>query len=210
MLLKEIKYENLLGETVTEKFAFHMSKSEVIEVAAKGELQPQLELIMSGNASVEQILKVFRGFVGDTVGQVSEDGKRFMRSAAITEEFMTSGAFDALLFEFLMKPGEAAEFVNNVFPADLKQLVADVQGGVTPAAAAASLTTKPVIEIPLDSLKNEVVETDPTNPDSYTDRELLDMDDDLWNLIVGPVQKGMPKRLLALSIRRRVRTKEVA
>jgi hypothetical protein len=84
-------------------------------------------------------------------------------------------------------------------PKDLKEFAEDLTAKMEGQA-------KPVTTVPLSAESFGHQDKDPLDPASYTDQQLLELDDDFWNAIVGPVKAGMDRRLLGLAMKRRVRT----
>jgi hypothetical protein len=205
MLTKEIEYDDLDGNKVKGTFWFHLSKTDLLEEAVDGSLQAKLERIVAGEASQKEILETFKEFLRKTIGERSVDGKRFTRTPEAVSAFLDSDAYATLLFELMSDAGAAAEFINGAMPKDLNQFAEEIKAkmeGSQPAVVDENGFTKP---LSAEFFGHQ--EKDPLDPAGYTDAELLELDDDFWNAIVGPVKPGMDKRLLGLAMKRRARSK---
>jgi hypothetical protein len=118
MLKKTITFPDLDGNMLTEDFYFNLNKAEVVEIGFT-DMQKQLtELLETENMS--EILKVIRGMLATAVGRRSEDGRRFIKSQEISDDFTQSEAFSELFFE-MMKYDEKQvnEFFLGMLPASL-------------------------------------------------------------------------------------------
>jgi hypothetical protein len=194
MLKKTIKYLDLDGNPVEDDFWFHLSTADILEMETEvaGGLTTKLTNMTKPGGDQTQILATFKDLVARSCGQRSDDGKRFIRTPEAKSAFLDSDAYSRFLMELMSGSDAAVEFIKGVVPADMKT---QVQAQVAKASADA---------------KEENVDVDEhylLDASDYSDEELLDLDDDLWNVIVGPVKPGMAKRLLYLSMKRRSHTK---
>lgn len=123
MLKKTITYDNIDGESVTEDFYFNLTKAEIVEmqlsVPGEGGLHDRMvEAVQSGNQT--RIIYYLKMLVGTSYGRRSgDDNKRFVKKDSFSEEFFASEAYSELFMSFFTDPDAAAEFVNNVMPANL-------------------------------------------------------------------------------------------
>lgn len=120
MLKRTITYTDFDDNVVSEVHYFNISNSELIElnVQYEGGAQAFFQRIVEaqdGKAIIEQ----FKKLILFTYGQKSEDGKRFVKSDALREEFSQTSAFDALFMDLATNTESAAQFVNGVIPKDL-------------------------------------------------------------------------------------------
>ena len=127
MLKKSITYEDFNGNQVTEEFAFHLSKAELIEMEAerRGGLAAYLQHIVDSNDGAA-IINAFKDLLLRSIGKVSEDGKRFEKDASIQDDFMQSPAYSELFMQLATDAGVAAEFVNGIIPKGLGDQVAEI------------------------------------------------------------------------------------
>lgn len=122
MYKKTITYTDYNDVTRTEDFYFNLSKAELteMEMSVTGGLSNQLKTIMAANDNSE-IIRIFKDLVLRSYGVKSEDGKRFIKSKELTEEFSQTEAYSELFVELASNDTAAAEFVNGIIPASLRE-----------------------------------------------------------------------------------------
>lgn len=127
MLKKDITYDNLDGEKVTETFYFHLNKADLAKMELEaGGMEAKLKKIIDSKNG-KSIIEAFEDIIRRSYGQRSEDGKNFIRTPEITEKFMSSEAYSALFMELLTDATKGAEFVRALVPQDLvKQLPKEI------------------------------------------------------------------------------------
>lgn len=136
MLKKEIEWEDF--DEVAQKgiFYFHLNKNELVQMlitAKDGDLVSELQAMVDAKDK-QALLVAFRDIVGKSYGErVDGNASTFYKSAAKTEEFLNSLAFDSLFTEILTDPHAAGEFINALIPANMmrdpkmKKALADAQ-----------------------------------------------------------------------------------
>lgn len=124
MLKKTVTYEDFDGATQSEDIYFNLSKSELMEmeVSYPGGLEQHMKKVMASNNNPE-LFRVFKDIILASYGVKSDDGKRFMKSPELVEEFTQTAAFDSFFMELVTDEGVAAEFVKSVIPGDMRQQV---------------------------------------------------------------------------------------
>lgn len=133
MLKRDITYEDFDGQQVTETFYFNISKTELVEMEV--EYSEGFSSMIQGIIKSEDnkaLFGEFKKLVLAAYGTKSEDGKRFIKSDKLKEEFSQTAAFDALIMDLASNEGVAAAFVTGVFPRDVAMQVANQ---LTPPAA---------------------------------------------------------------------------
>jgi hypothetical protein len=120
MLKKTITYVDYNDVEHTEDFYFNLSKAELVEMqwSVAGGLSRVLEKIVEETDMV-QMSKLFKDIILKSYGEKSADGKRFVKSAEMSEAFEQSEAYSVLLMELLTDEQAAADFVNGLLPKDL-------------------------------------------------------------------------------------------
>lgn len=131
MLKKTITYQDFNNDSVTEDFYFHMSKAELVELelSYQGGLTEQLKRIMDAQDG-QAIIAEFKKIILGSYGQRSPDGKRFIKTQTLREEFESTEAYSTLFMELVTDAQKAAEFVQGIIPADLAEEAAKVAGPV--------------------------------------------------------------------------------
>lgn len=122
MLKKTITYTDYNDVERKEDHYFNLSKAEVmeLEMSTQGGLAEMIKRIVAAQ-DVPAIIQVFKDLIRKSYGVKSPDGKRFIKSQAIWEEFEQSEAYSDLFMELSTNADEAAKFINGIVPADLAQ-----------------------------------------------------------------------------------------
>ena len=129
MLVKTITYNDYDNNERTETLYFNMNKMELTEFAA--DLPDDVFKNVSGVKSIQDVAKVAnkmgsRGiikFIKELVlrsyGVKSEDGRRFIKSKELSEEFSQTIAYDMFMSELMSDDNAASNFVNGLIPASM-------------------------------------------------------------------------------------------
>lgn len=119
MLVKEIKYTDYNGKERVEKFYFNLSKPELLEMEAseEGGMTEYINKIVA-EQDAKKIIGFFKELINKAYGVKSADGKRFIKSSELSEEFMQSEAYSELFMELASNAEEAANFINGIVPKD--------------------------------------------------------------------------------------------
>lgn len=151
MLKKTITFEDLDGNPVTEDFYFNLSKAEVAEMefSEKGGLSEYLKRIVAEEDS-GKLMETFKDIIKRSVGQRSEDGRRFIKNQDIVDNFIQTDAYSELFMELATQADAAVNFITNVIPRSLdvdlqKTGLTGTEGGpsVETLSLPASETTEP-------------------------------------------------------------------
>jgi hypothetical protein len=125
MLKKTIKYEDFDGNEVEETYYFHLSKAELVELemSHEGGLHDYLQRIVDSNDG-KAVIAEFKNLILAAYGERSDDGKRFIKSQEMRDEFASTEAYSTLFMELCVDADKAAEFINGMVPAGLEKDVA--------------------------------------------------------------------------------------
>lgn len=126
MLKKTVTYETFDGETVTEDFYFNLTKAELSDrqFSVKGGLSALLEQIIKTNDQTK-MYSMFKEIILAAYGEKSADGRKFIKSKEISENFTHTEAYSAIFMELLDDADAAAAFVTGILPKDLQANVKD-------------------------------------------------------------------------------------
>lgn len=121
MLKKTITYTDYNGETRKEDFYFNMTRAEVteMELSIDGGLSDMIKRVTEAK-DVPTIIKIFKDLVLKAYGVKSPDGKRFIKSKELSEEFSQTEAYSDLFMELATDSASAAAFVNGIMPQDIQ------------------------------------------------------------------------------------------
>lgn len=118
MLKKTITYTDYLGNQRTEDFYFNLTQAEVMEMelSRTGGLTAMIEKIVA-EQDHPKIIKVFKELVLKAYGQISPDGRKFVKNDEVRDDFSQTEAYSMLFMELALDAKAAAEFVNGIVPA---------------------------------------------------------------------------------------------
>lgn len=117
MLVERIDYVDYDGNKRSEDFYFNFTEAEIQEMNLKtpGGLKARLEKIVQ-EMDQEKLVEYFKSLILDTYGKKSEDGRRFIKSKELSEEFSQTGAYNKLFMKLTTDTNAAIEFVKGVIP----------------------------------------------------------------------------------------------
>lgn len=130
MFSDTVTYEDFNGNTCSETLYFNISETESLKFLTSVEggydkyLQKILDEFDAMNSeddhqriqAITKVIDVYEDIILAGYGEKSEDGKRFMKSEEITNNFKCSAAYEALLLKFLDDPEYGVKFVVAVLP----------------------------------------------------------------------------------------------
>lgn len=136
MLKRSITYEDFNGKTQTEDFFFNLSKSELVELEfdVDGGFADSMQKLVDENNSRE-IIATFKKLVLQAYGEKSDDGKRFVKSDQLREEFSQTAAYSVLFMELSTDAEVASNFIKGIMPADMQAAIAEEELKQKTAAA---------------------------------------------------------------------------
>lgn len=173
MLKKDITYTDINEQPVTETFYFGITKAEIVE----------MEFATPGGLKnhIEALIEAVDGktiitLIKDFIAMTvgqRVDG-RFVKSESFAKAFMSSEPYSVVFMEFLQNPNSVSEFIKAVLPADLSEkYVEELTNGALPVGR------------------------------EYTEQELLDMDQDEFDAVVGTdLRKMTPAQMQIAYVRR--------
>lgn len=121
MLKKPITYTDFDGNTTEEVFYFNLTKSEIIEL--------ELSQLGGMGAWIQRIIELkdhaalltgLKTIILRSVGERSEDGKRFLKSDEIQYNFEHHAAYDALFMELTSSEEAVVTFFKGIIPGDIQ------------------------------------------------------------------------------------------
>lgn len=118
MLKKTFTYIDYNGVERTEDHYFNLSKAELMEMelSTTGGLAEMINKIVAAQ-DAPQIVKLFKDLVLKAYGQKSADGRRFIKSKELSDEFAQTEAYSQLFMELATDADAASKFVNGIVPA---------------------------------------------------------------------------------------------
>lgn len=117
MIKKTMTYTDYDGNQRTEDFYFNLTKAEVAEMqmSAAGGLDKMINRIIAEQDG-KRIIELFKDLVLRSYGKKSDDGRRFIKSQELRDEFAQTEAYSDLFMELATDADAAAKFVNGIVP----------------------------------------------------------------------------------------------
>lgn len=145
MLKKVITYTDYNGEERTEPFYFNLSKSELIDMAIgdKIDLGQKLRSIAE-ETDKTKLIDTFKEIIEMSYGVKSEDGRRFIKSPEVFEEFTQTEAYANLIAEMTFNADKAVEFINGIMP---KKFIDEINARAESARKTDNGSTNPSFEV---------------------------------------------------------------
>jgi hypothetical protein len=213
VLKKTITYQDLDGNSVTEDFYFNLTKAELaeMELAEEGGMRSRLEALLE-EEDRKKIIGAFKMLISATVGRRSEDGRRFIKSEEITNEFMQTEAYSVLFMELMTDTDSVVAFAQGVMPADLVAQV-DMQK-ITQDMRTVQGDKPLVVDVQLPEAPSKEFVRNITDPDEhlrprsktlreYTEEELMNMPiQQLHELIALEPGNNLPKHAIVVAMKR--------
>lgn len=121
MLKKTMTYTDFNGETRKEDFFFNLTRAEITELehSIDGGFSDKIRRITEAK-NIPEIMRVFKDLILKSYGVKSPDGKRFIKSPELSEEFSQTEAYSDLFMELAHNSDAAAAFVNGIMPQDMQ------------------------------------------------------------------------------------------
>jgi len=117
MLKKTVTYVDYENTERTEDFYFNLSQAEVteMELSIDGGLVKKIERIVAAKNGAE-IMKLFKEIVLKSFGVKSPDGRKFIKSQELSEDFSFTEAYSQIFMSLVTDPDAAAAFVRGIVP----------------------------------------------------------------------------------------------
>lgn len=117
MLKKTITYMDYEDNELTEDFRFNLTEAEIaeMEMSAQGGMEKMIKRIVDARDS-EKLVKLFKELILKAYGEISPDGKRFIKSKELSEAFSQTEAYSQLFMELATDADAASAFVNGIMP----------------------------------------------------------------------------------------------
>lgn len=117
MIAEKIKFVDYDGNEQEETFYFNLNKAEVMEMemSETGGLSKTLQRIVD-TKDQKQLIKIFKEVILKAYGVKSVDGRRFIKSEALTEEFSQTEAYVELFMKLATDDAAATRFINGIMP----------------------------------------------------------------------------------------------
>ena len=120
MLKKTINYVDYDGNQVSEEFTFNLNQAELakLQLSTSGGVETMINNIIKRRDG-KQIMDTIEAMILMSYGEKSADGKRFIKSREMSEEFKQTEAYSVLFMELISDAKHASEFFNGVVPPEV-------------------------------------------------------------------------------------------
>ena len=133
MVVEKIKYTDFNGLEREEDFMFNLTEAEIteMELTTDGGLSDSIKKIIAAQ-DTPQIIKVFKMLLLKSYGEKSADGRRFVKSDKLSEEFAQTNAYSKLFMKLATDDKAAVAFINGIMPDSMQEKAAGNNPGLTP------------------------------------------------------------------------------
>ena len=133
MVVEKIKYTDFNGLEREEEFMFNLTEAEIteMELTTDGGLSDSIKKIIAAQ-DTPQIIKVFKMLLLKSYGEKSADGRRFVKSDKLSEEFAQTNAYSQLFMKLATDDKAAVAFINGIMPDSMHEKAAGNNPGLTP------------------------------------------------------------------------------
>ena len=133
MLVEKIKYTDFNGLEREEDFMFNLTEAEIteMELTTDGGLSDSIKKIIAAQDTPE-IIKVFKMLLLKSYGEKSADGRRFVKSEELSEEFSQTNAYSQLFMKLATDDKAAVAFINGIMPDSMQEKASVNNSGLTP------------------------------------------------------------------------------
>ena len=117
MYAKKITYTDFDGNERKETFYFNFTKGELLEmqIGTNGGYDKFLKRIVESKDQGE-IVKIFKEIILKAYGVKSDDGRRFIKSQEVLDDFTQTEAYSELFTELATNTESAIAFINGIMP----------------------------------------------------------------------------------------------
>lgn len=117
MFKKTISYVDFDGNERTEDFYFNLTKAELTEMefGTDGGLTKTLLNIIATNDE-KRLVEHFKKIIQKSYGVKSLDGRRFIKTPEVIDEFMQTEAYSIFFMELANDAEAATAFINGILP----------------------------------------------------------------------------------------------
>lgn len=127
MLKRTLTYTDFMGRERTEDFYFNLTKAEVMEwLVQDGDYTlDQVVFRAAAKRNGKEVVETFKDIIRRSYGEPDLEGRRFVKSKEIYENFAQTEAYSILFNELVLDGAKAAEFLNGIIPKDLAEELKD-------------------------------------------------------------------------------------
>ena len=138
MVKKTITYTDYNGVERTEDFYFNLTKAELMEMqlSMEGGMRAYIQRIMAAKSQLA-LVNLFKQILLLSYGKKSDDGRLFLKNDTMRAEFEAHPVYSQIYMELSLNEEKAAEFINGLIPADMRNQNPAMEMAATANAAPA-------------------------------------------------------------------------
>lgn len=117
MRKETIKFVDYNGVEREEDYYFNLNKAEIMEMqlSTTGGLAEKIQEVVKAK-DAKQIVAIFKEIILKAYGQKSDDGKRFIKSKELSDEFAQTEGYSNLFMRLATDAEFASDFINGIVP----------------------------------------------------------------------------------------------
>lgn len=115
-------YEDFDGTSRTEDFYFNLTQAEIAEMqlTTDGGLDVYIKKIIDAKDN-KSIILLFKELVLKAYGVKSDDGRRFVKTEQVRDDFSQTQAYSDIFMELATDTDAASKFINGITPQEAQQ-----------------------------------------------------------------------------------------
>ena len=121
MIAKTITYTDFNDVERTETFYFHLTEPELAEMEVKSHGLAEYFKRITESKNTEEVMSAFKELLRMSYGVKSDDGRKFVKSEELTQDFISTNAYNELFMELATNEDAAIAFCNGIIPAKLRE-----------------------------------------------------------------------------------------
>lgn len=131
MLKQTVTYEDFNGNQAAETLYFNLTRTEIMNML---DILPRLENFQKRTEGetrdltsdeVKDMLDIVKLLVEKAYGVRGDDGKRFMKSPSLFDEFTQTAVYDEFVFSLFKNPEKCVEFMTGILPREVLENLPD-------------------------------------------------------------------------------------
>lgn len=128
MYKRTFKYVDFDGNEREEEHYFNLTKAEVTMwlTTNTGYTLDQLLEELTQKNDAKRIMEIFEDLILRSYGVKSPDGRKFVKTKELADDFKSTEAYSDLFMEVVMDGKKAATFINAILPKDISSKVDEV------------------------------------------------------------------------------------
>ena len=148
MLTRTFEYKGYDGEFHKDTYLFNLTEAELyeLELSSVGGLNSMLNRLIREDKP-EEIVKMFKKIILGSVGERSQDGRRFVKSEQISRDFEQTPAYSQLFVELVSSGEKMAAFIKGVIPEEVAKKIAEKEEADAELKKASEESNSPALSV---------------------------------------------------------------